>query len=245
MESSERPAANAPGRISKVLLRLLMKPATVVAMERLADRFRLITLEGSALRGVAWTPGQKIQIAMGSAFVARTYTPIDWDPAAGRTRFLGYAHGDDPGSTWVRDLKAGDECDIFGPRRSLDVSGVANSLAIFGDETSIGLAHALLHQHRGRAVKCYFEVDDVEASRSVAVHLELDNAVLFGRTQRDAHLEEMETVFPALVAAGTTFVLTGKASSIQRIRRSLKSRAVPAAPIVVKAYWAAGKVGLD
>jgi hypothetical protein len=55
----------------------------------IGDRFRLITLEGLALAGVTWTPGQKIQIAMGSAFVARTYTPIEWDAAAGRTRILG------------------------------------------------------------------------------------------------------------------------------------------------------------
>lgn len=42
---------------------------------------------------------------MGSAFVARTYTPIDWDPVAGRTRIRGYAHGDGPGSAWVRRVE--------------------------------------------------------------------------------------------------------------------------------------------
>jgi len=47
-----------------------MKRAIVVATEQLADRFRLITIEGAALKGTAWTPGQKILIAMGSAFVA-------------------------------------------------------------------------------------------------------------------------------------------------------------------------------
>ncbi|GEP53857.1 hypothetical protein RSO01_10230 [Reyranella soli] len=35
------------------LLRLLMKHAAVIASERLADRFRLITLEGPALAGGA------------------------------------------------------------------------------------------------------------------------------------------------------------------------------------------------
>ena len=224
---------------------MFMKHATVAACETIADRFRLITLEGPALKACAWMPGHKIQIAMGSAFVARTYTPIEWDAVAGCTRILGYAHGDGPGSAWVRSLKSGDECDIFGPRRSLDVSGVAGPLAILGDETSIGLAHALLRQDRTRAVECRFEVEDVEASRRVEAHLGLDDAVLFGRTEGDAHLEEMEATLPALVAADAAFVLTGKAATIQRLRQSLKRQGAPTKRIVTKAYWAAGKTGLD
>ncbi|MFE0753018.1 siderophore-interacting protein [Inquilinus sp. NPDC058860] len=224
---------------------MFMRHVTVAACETIADRFRLITLDGPALAGVAWKPGQKIQIAMGSAFVARTYTPIEWDAVAGRTRILGYAHGDGPGSTWVRDLEPGDECDIFGPRHSLDLSAAAGSLAILGDETSIGLAHALLHRDRAGAVVCRFEVDDAEASRRAMVHLGLDDAVLFGRTEGDAHLEDMEATLPALVAAGATFVLTGKASTIQQLRQGLKHQAVPATRIVAKAYWAPGKAGLD
>jgi NADPH-dependent ferric siderophore reductase len=245
MESPERPTTRAPGRLSRAFARMFMRHATVAACETIADRFRLITLEGLALAGVVWTPGQKIQIAMGSAFVTRTYTPIEWNPVAGRTRILGYAHGDGPGSAWVRGLQPGDECDIFGPRHSLDVSAVAGSLGILGDETSIGLAHALLHQDRAGTVVCRFEVDDVEASRRVTVHLGLDDAMLFGGTEGDAHLEEMEATLPALVAAGATFVLTGKASTIQRLRQGLKRQAVPATRIVSKAYWAPGKVGLD
>ena len=224
---------------------MFMKHAAVAACETIADRFRLITLEGPALKACAWMPGHKIQIAMGSAFVARTYTPIEWDAVAGRTRILGYAHGDGPGSAWVRGLKSRDECDIFGPRGSLDVSGVAGPLAILGDETSIGLAYALLHQDQARTVVCRFEVDDIEASRRATAHLGLADAMLFGRTDDSAHLEEMEATLPPLIAVGATFVLTGKAGTIQRLRQDLKRQAVPAARIVTKAYWAPGKTGLD
>ena len=59
------------------------------------------------------------------------------------------------------------------------------------------------------------------------------------------HLEEMEAALPALAAAGATFVLTGKAGTIQRLRQELKRQAVPAERIVAKAYWAPGKTGLD
>lgn len=182
---------------------------------------------------------------MGSAFVARTYTPIEWDDAAGRTRILGYAHGDGPGSSWVRRLEPGNECDIFGPRRSLDVGGAAVPLVVLGDETSIGLAHALLHQDRTRTIACRFEVNDIAASRSVVVCLGLEDAVPFARRDDDAHLEELEASLPSFAAAGATFVLTGKASTVQRPRQTLKRQAVPAARIVAKAYWAPGKTGLD
>jgi NADPH-dependent ferric siderophore reductase len=245
MESPERPTAKAPGRLSKVLLRLVMKRATVVATERLANCFRLITLEGSALEGVAWTPGQKIQLAMGSAFVARTFTPMEWDAAAGRTRILGYDHGNGPGSSWVRGVEPGDECNILGPRASLDAHAMTGSLAVFGDETSIGLAYALTCQKRTGSCACHFEVGDMESAGKVVARLGIGDAALFARSEDDAHLEEMEAALPALVAAGASFILTGKAGTVQRLRQSLKRQGVPATRILTKAYWAPGKTGLD
>jgi NADPH-dependent ferric siderophore reductase len=234
--STEGTAAKAPGRLNKALLRLLMNRVTVVASEWLADRFRMLTLEGPGFKGVAWTPGQKVQIAMGSAFVTRTYTPIEWDAATGRTRVLGYAHGEGPGSAWLLGLETGDECDVFGPRNSLDVGR---------DETSIGLAHALVQQNPARAVSCRFEVGDVERCLAVTAHLGLDDAMLFSRSEDEAHLKEMEAALPVLAEAGATFVLTGKADTIQQLRQTLKGRAVPGARIVAKAYWSPGKKGLD
>ena len=245
MESPERPATEVPGRLSRALLRLLMRRATVIAVERLAGRFRLITLEGPALEGVAWVPGQKIQIAMGSAFVTRTYTPIEWNASAGRACILGYEHGDGPGSRWVRGVERGDTCDIFGPRTSLDASRTNGPLAVFGDETSIGLAYALTRQEPSRPVTCVFEVGDVESARQVAIQLGLGEALLLAREDGDAHLAAMEAAIPALVATNASCVLTGKAGTIQRLRQSLKRHAVPSARILTKAYWALGKTGLD
>lgn len=238
----DRPAAKAPGRLSKALIRLLMKRATVVASERLTDRFRLITLEGAALKGVAWTPGDKVQIAMGSAFVARTYTPIEWNAAAGRMCILGYAHGDGPGGAWVRAVRPGDECDIFGPRGSLDLRRLSGPLAIFGDETAIGLAYAATRQEPSRAVTCHFEVGDLESARQVAVELGLQDAALVERCPDETHVATMVAALPDLVAAGASFVLVGKAGTVQTLRRALT---LPASRLLTKAYWAPGKAGLD
>ncbi|MDT2021728.1 siderophore-interacting protein [Methylocella sp. CPCC 101449] len=244
-EAPERATTKTPGRLSRALLRMLMKQATVVASEPLSDRFALITLEGKALQDVTWVPGQKIQIAMGSAFVARTYTPMDWNTVAGRTRILAFTHGEGPGSAWVRNVRPGDVCDLFGPRSSLDVRQTTGPLAVFGDETSIGLAYALLRQDRTRSVMCHFEVGDREGASQLLEKLEIGPAALFERQGNGTHILEMEAALQAQVDDGATFALTGQAGTIQRLRQGLKRQEVPAARILTKAYWAPGKTGLD
>lgn len=235
----------APGRFSKALLGLFTKRATVAAIEDIGDCFRLVTLEGPALRGIAWTPGQKVQISMGSAFVNRTYTPMDWEAAAGRTRILGYLHGDGPGSTWLRNLRIDDECDVFGPRNSLDARRVAAPLHLLGDETSIALSHALASADWVNAVSSCFEVSDIDSVRQVSMTLGLESATLIAKRENDGHIGDMGATLDAPIAADASFVLTGKAATIQQLRQILKRRGVPAARVLAKAYWAPGKQGLD
>lgn len=235
-----------PGRIGRAFLKMFMKQASVAQAERLADNFRLITLESPAFRELQWLPGQKIQIAMGSALIARTYTPIDWDAEAGRTRIVAYAHGSGPGSAWIDGAKPGNACDVFGPRASLDLDRIAGPCVVLGDETSIGLTYALSRRPGGRnAVACLLEVTGEAAARAVLDRLELGGAELFGRCADDRHLQDMERRLPAVATTDATFVLTGRAASIQRLRRALKGLGIPASRIVAKAYWAAGKTGLD
>lgn len=243
--SPERPVHAPPGRIGQALLRLLMRQAQIVATERLAERFKLITLEGPALANVAWTAGQKIQIAMGSAFTARTYTPLEWNAVAGRTCILGFEPGDGPGSAWVRAVEAGDSCDLFGPRGSLDLRRMPRTAALFGDETSIGLAYALAQQDPARSVTCLFEVADTGSTQQALAQLGMGEARLFAKRDGDMHLEAMEATIPALAAVSAGFVLTGRAAMVQRLRQTLRRYGVPAASILTKAYWAHGKTGLD
>ncbi|KIZ35934.1 hypothetical protein OO17_25200 [Rhodopseudomonas palustris] len=228
-----------------MLRRLLMRRATIVAADWLAEGFRLVTLEGQALRGVVWTPGQKVQVAVGTALATRTYTPIDWDPEQGRTRILCFAHGDGPGSAWVRGVGAGDGCDILGPRASLDAGHGTGALGVFGDETSIGLAYALAQQDPARSISSYFEIGNKASAEHVRTALQIRNVTLFLRSEGDAHLAQMEAALSPVLNAGAAFVLTGKASTVQRLRHELKRRGVPANRVVTKAYWAPGKTGMD
>jgi ferric-chelate reductase (NADPH) len=234
-----------PGRVTRTLLRWLMRPARVAAVETLSLRFRLADLEGEALSNVAWTAGQKVQVSMGAGLSARTYTPMSWDAVNGRTRILTFAHGDGPGSRWASGLREGDTCRFFGPRRSLDLSGLESPVVLFGDETSFGLAAALRDSPQGAGAIHVFETSDVAESRPVLEAIGLGQATLLERIADDAHLATAEAEMLRLAASGAHFVLTGKASSIQRVSRALKAVGVVSSRVKTKAYWAQGKIGLD
>ncbi len=238
---SQTSSSPQPGRFGRVLIRMFMKPATITGVETIGDGFRLMTLESPTFDGVEWIPGQKIQIALGSAFVNRTYTPIQWDAGAGKTRILAYAHGVGPGSEWVRAAKSGDPCHIFGPRASLDLTALSSPLLLFGDETSFGLALTAMRP----GLQCLFETNSTEISRPILERVGLGASHLFARMPQDEHLDQIEQRLDERAASGASFVLTGRAPSIQRLRQTLKVLGVPASRIKTKAYWAPGKTGLD
>jgi NADPH-dependent ferric siderophore reductase len=228
-----------------MLLRWLMRTARVTNVETLSSHIRLIELKGEALRGVTWTAGQKIQVAMGSGLSARTYTPMSWDADGGRTRLLAFTHGDGPGSRWANGLRGGDICQFFGPRRSLDLTGLEAPIVLFGDETSFGLAAALRNSRQAGGALHMFEATEIAESRQALEAVGLGEARLIARSVGDAHLAAVEAEMLRLAASGAQFVLTGKVSSIQRVSRALKAAGVASSRIKAKAYWAPGKAGLD
>jgi NADPH-dependent ferric siderophore reductase len=249
MNSSFDNADDAPrrqaGLLGRALMRTFLKQARVVATESFAPNFRLITLESPAFRDSDWTPGQKLQIAMGSAFVSRTYTPVDWDTATGQTRILGYVHGNGPGSEWLRKSRPGDVCEVLGPRKSLDALSTGGSTILFGDETSIGLAYALQRCHPDRNIKVFLQTSDHIGVHDTVARLCLDN-IVFATTGPDAvQLVEIEERLRGHIGNDANFILTGKGQSIQQIRRKLKDWRVSPSQIKAKAYWAPGKAGLD
>lgn len=237
-----RPAATS-GRITRALLQWMMRPARIGGVETLSPRFRLIDLEGEGLKRVAWLPGEKVQVAIGSGLSSRTYTPMSWDADAGRTRLLAFLHGDGPGSRWAASLLEGEDCQFLGPRRSLDLSDADEPIVLFGDETSFGLAAAL--QRGPAAIELIFEVSDAAESRAVLTALGLDRATVIERREGDAHLAAIGAELSRHVATCARFVLTGKAQSIQSVSRALKASGTASSSIKAKAYWSPGKTGLD
>jgi ferric-chelate reductase (NADPH) len=237
-------AMSPPGRIRKVFLKLFMREARVGEHRRLSEHFHSLQLEGPALREVAWTAGEKIQISLGGTFATRTYTPTEWDATKGQTHILAYAHGEGPGSDWVRSARVGDRFHLFGPRPSVDVEQMPGGTVLFGDETSLGLALALSAQHRDNPPRLVFEVNSASETARVLDEIGLPNAQVIERDAEDGHFERVVQALEGASARGT-IVLTGKAQSIQHVRKRLKLGESVKRPIVARAYWAPGKRGLD
>jgi NADPH-dependent ferric siderophore reductase len=243
----------------KTVRRWVMRSARISSVTALSDRFRLIELRGDALKGVAWTPGDKIQVAIGSGFTRRTYTPISWDATVGTTRLLVYLHGGGAGSQWASDLQPGDLCDFSGPRKSLDVSVLASDTILFGDETSFALAAAAAAAATATATAtataysgmrqgethCVFEVDDTVAAQAVIDRLGLRDASVIERQPAGVHHDVLFKRLAGFLSDDADFILTGQASAIRYLHHSLKLGGLPASRLRVKAYWAQGKTGLD
>ena len=247
--SDTRPTQDKPvasrraGLIERTITRLWMRPARIVGITSLSEKFRLFDFQGDALKGSTWSLGDKLQMKLDEGLAARTYTPIEWNQQTGATRFLAYCHGTGPSSVWAERAQIGDERQFFRPRASLDMSELKSPTVLFGDETSFGLALAL--QRSGKDGHFIFEVNDGDESASVLDELGLP-ALLVTRLPDETHLHR---VSEAILAFGqspeSSFVVTGKASSIQHVSRVLKTQGVDKSRLRAKVYWATGKTGLD
>lgn len=242
---NDRPGS--AGMIGTALLQLFTHTAAVAAVQVLSERFRLITLALDNALLVKWAPGDKLQVAV-AGLSTRTFTPFTRDWSTGQLLLLGHASGSGPGSEWLKRLQAGASCQVFGPRRSLRLRELERPTLLVGDETSFGLAMALRATPRQwQGTRFLFEVNDLAESRHVLRRLQVPNVDLIERQRSAGHLSDMTDVMLQAHAeqAQTGFVLTGQSSSLQHLTRALKSGGVPASRMQVKAFWAAGKSGLD
>ena len=247
MTGAVNPAAIKPaGLFESAIFKLFTRSAKVVDIEDVGSAFRILTLGGDAMRDVAWTPGDKIQIQLGG-WVQRTYTPMDWDSVAGRVRILVYLHAGGPGALWASNVCMGDDCVVFGPRKSLRLARPHAPVILFGDETSLGLAAAFSNQEEAPAVFGVFEVSALAETAPVVKRLRLAGVHLSVRRAGEMHFGEIETQVSALLQshADADVVLTGKASAIRQMGRVLREHDIGAGRRQSKAYWAAGKTGLD
>lgn len=242
-----------PGRLVSLLLDLSTRQAEVRHVEAIGAHFRLITLEGEQLRGQRWTPGDMVQIILSGATLLgpwelRSYTPLAFDAETGAAKVLGYVHGQGPGADWFASVGAGTRCRIVGPRYALSPPKAARQAVFFGDETSFSTAIAMRETPAGyRDVRFIFEVNSIEDARVVVERFGMEDAAkLVVREEGDRHLAavEREMLDAYRTAEASHGVLTGKASSIQRLYKALKEAGVQGRQLTNVAYWAPGKKGL-
>lgn len=228
-----------------VLAKFSFHELEILSARELAPRFRLFELHGETLKGTSCAAGDKLQLMLGGA--TRTYTPFAFDPERGSLSVLAFVHGDSPGSRWGRAARVADKLRVFGPRGSIALAALAQPTLLFGDETSFGVARALLDalpDAKG-ASTFVFEVAETNEASRVLAQLGVEGAQIFTRRADDSHLREVaENIADALGRMpGASVVLTGRAPAIQGLQRALKARSLPVDKS--KAYWAPGKRGLD
>ena len=222
----------------------LLRDVQVDDIQKLGPSFRRIRVSASWLRESGPSPGDKVQVFIPEVGT-RTYTPFDFEKDAGGFSVLAYIHGETPGSRWARTLGVGSKVRFFGPSQSISLASVTGPVALFGDETSIGVARclqALQPERVGSVVR--LEVSSVESSSEACAVLGVARASLIAKREGDEHLPEIAQGLAAATAQGGSLVLTGRARSIQKLRALLLASSHGGRQ-KVKAYWAEGKCGLD
>jgi ferric-chelate reductase (NADPH) len=233
-------------QVTGAALRLVLKSAEVSAV-RDCGPLRAIELTGTDLAGPRWTPGDKLRIHMGR-FDLRTYTPISWDGATGRTELIAYPHGSGPGATWCRNASVGLSCLVLGPSHSVRLDELEGSPIFVGDETSVGLSVAWRTLGRTDPPAAeLFELTDVAATRPVLESFGLGSATVVERRGDDGHLEQLAHLVVEQVRAHpeAPLCLTGRAPTIAAVRRQLKDEGLSDRRHRAKAYWDPKRTGLD
>jgi NADPH-dependent ferric siderophore reductase len=219
-----------------------LRELQVDALRPFGERFVEIRLSGASLRDKPPSPGDKVQIHVPDAG-SRTFSPYGLDASTARCSLLAHVQAASPAAHWLRRLTPGARVRWFGPSRSLELAGLAGPLALFGDETSFGVASAARQLEPGTVVRLELSEPLADAVE-VAAALGFAPECLIEKQAGAAHLPAIARVLAEATARGGTIVLTGRARSIQAMRDLLKNVA-PGRRQAVKAYWAEGKEGLD
>lgn len=221
----------------------LLSVSEVEHVERIAPDLVRVGLRSEAFRGARWTPGAKIQMRpRRGALQLRTYTPVRWDADDGRTELVAFTHGDGPASAWFDRVRPDDPCELLGPRRSIDLPALTGPVVAVGDESSVALACALRTVHPDAVT--VFEAADPDALSAALPGLGLGTAVVVRRTADRAALIENARAAVAGTPGGDLLV-TGDAATLHTLRRTARQWEVPPRRVTGRAYWAAGRAGLD
>lgn len=223
---------------------LLFASAEIVAVDVLAPRFVRLRLAGPDIGKATFRAGDKVQVLLPDAM--RTYTPFDVD--GDQLSLLMFAHGDTPASRFALSATTGQRIQFLGPQSSLPLSTTSGPAVLVGDETCFAVARTLQRFRAGNNDAHFvFEVDDVDESRAVAQAIGLlpTCTTVVARQSADAHLAALtDAVVVSLSSSPSTSIfLAGRAGMIQQLRTALKERRRTVTKN--KAYWAAGKRGLD
>lgn len=232
--------------VVNILERAITEEATILSVTCMAEKFVWLSLTSDAFGTPCWEAGDKVDFQI-DALSYRSYTPVNMDVKKEQMDLLIYLHGASQGTKAISRLKRGETVRIYGPRRSTKLATPPSCLAIFGDETSLALMAARKTQDPAfDGADCLIETDDPLITGQMAAHLGLQKALLFQRTDESHHLNAASTHAQQWLAEKTErkILLTGRAHSIQHMRKALLTSGIDKHRLESHAFWADGKTAL-
>lgn len=174
----------------------------------------------------------------------RNYTVAYHDKENGLFDIIFHIHGKETGSQFLDNLKANDALFISPPRGKKLYDPSRKQQLFFGDETSIGVAYALLPllKKNNHQFQFYFELNEV--NKHIPKLLELENSTVFPKNNsfRNEQWISNLPLFKTNEWNTANFALVGNVKSVQTFRKVLKARTQ--GNIYSQGYWLEGKKGL-
>ncbi|MEM7017368.1 MAG: siderophore-interacting protein [Pseudomonadota bacterium] len=221
-------------------------PVRVTHTEMLDSQLKCVRFQGD-LSGTNYAVGHVIEFRVGDRDF-RHYTPALYDEEQGICEVLFYLHGLGPGSDWVEQLKVGTTTNLMGPGGKMVLVAEQTQHVLFGDESSLGLVRGLFKATELNGSHCEAVLELDETHQHWPKQLEMNATVVEKSAQAPAvgmlnWLEQLSSEqWQAFQLA--TFYLTGRAQSIQGIKKTLKARGIANKQIQTMPYWADNKRGL-
>lgn len=224
----------------------MVVPVTVESVHQVVAGLKRISMTGDFSK-IKYAPGNVIEFRV-TCNDYRHYTVSSFDKEKNICEMLVYLHGLGVGSEWAKNIKEGDVLRLLGPGGKICYKENYARHFVFGDETSLGLMQCLQGKalERGHKIYCVTELE--EAFSNWPKLLDLPAETVFKSADNPAQpaidrLSQQKESFWA-EWKGAAFYLTGRARSIQAIRKVLTDKGIPMKNIFTEPYWADGKKGL-
>jgi NADPH-dependent ferric siderophore reductase len=208
----------------------------VSEIDDVTPRMRRIRISGEPLRDLAYRPGQHVRVRVGELGIKgfrdalRTYSVWDHDPD-GRLDLCVLDHpASGPGARWAREVHIGQKVALTKPEGRLVLRQDAPYHLFVGDETAAVAFGAMLRA--------------LPVSAKVLGVLEGDNHLPLARDLTWVGRGDLVQSLDLPAEPGVAYI-AGEARACQAVRRHFLERNWPRKAIIVKAFWAPGKRGLD